>query len=50
MPSHADLEQRIRRLEDRTEIGDLIARYGLVMDNRDMDGMRRTLPSAQSTA
>jgi hypothetical protein len=41
MPSHADLEQRIRRLEDRTEIGDLIARYGLVMDNRDMDGMRR---------
>jgi len=38
MPSH-DLEQRIRRLEDRVEIGELIARYGLVMDNRDMPGM-----------
>lgn len=33
------LESRIRRLEDRTEIGELIARYGLVMDDRDMDGM-----------
>lgn len=34
-----ELEARIRRLEDRTEIGELIARYGLVMDNRDMQGM-----------
>jgi len=33
------LEARIRRLEDRTELGELIARYGLVMDNRDMGGM-----------
>ena len=35
----ADLEQRIRRLEDRVEIGELIARYGLVMDNRDLAAM-----------
>jgi len=35
----ADLEQRIRRLEDRVEIGELIARYGLVMDNRDVAAM-----------
>ena len=41
MSSNEDLEHRIRRLEDRTEIGELIARYGLVMDNRDIDGMRR---------
>jgi ketosteroid isomerase-like protein len=35
----AGLEARLRRLEDRIEINDLIARYGLVMDNRDMSGM-----------
>ena len=34
--SESNLERRIRRLEDRTEIGALIARYGLAMDNRDM--------------
>lgn len=34
-----DIERRIRRLEDRAEIGELIARYGLVMDDRDIDGM-----------
>jgi ketosteroid isomerase-like protein len=34
-----DIERRIRRLEDRVEIGELIARYGLVMDDRDIDGM-----------
>jgi ketosteroid isomerase-like protein len=38
MPS-VTLEDRIRRLEDRQEISDLIARYGLVMDNRDVDAM-----------
>jgi len=32
-------EARIRRLEDRFEIGELIARYGLVMDNRDIAAM-----------
>jgi ketosteroid isomerase-like protein len=34
-----DLESRIRRLEDRIEIGELITRYALVMDNRDMGAM-----------
>ena len=33
------LEQRIRRLEDRAEIGELVTRYGLVMDDRDVDAM-----------
>lgn len=35
----AALERRIRRLEDRTAIAELIARYCLVMDNRDVDAM-----------
>ena len=34
-----DLLRRIRRLEDRAEIGELVARYCLVMDDRDMTGM-----------
>lgn len=33
------LEQRVRRLEDRAEIGELVTRYGLVMDDRDVDAM-----------
>jgi ketosteroid isomerase-like protein len=36
MQDLASLEKRIRRLEDRAEINELIARYCLVMDNRDM--------------
>jgi ketosteroid isomerase-like protein len=39
MSSLQQLEARIRRLEDREEIGELIARYGLVMDNRDMEAL-----------
>ena len=34
-----DLLHRLRRLEDRAEIGELIARYCLVMDDRDIAGM-----------
>jgi ketosteroid isomerase-like protein len=34
-----DLLRRVRRLEDRAEIGELVARYCLVMDDRDMDAM-----------
>jgi ketosteroid isomerase-like protein len=33
------LEERVRRLEDRTAINELIARYCLVMDNRDVAGI-----------
>ena len=33
------LDARVRRLEDRFEINDLIARYGLVMDDRGLVGM-----------
>jgi ketosteroid isomerase-like protein len=39
MNSPDDLLRRIRRLEDRAEIGELVARYCLVMDDRDMTGM-----------
>ena len=37
--SRPSIEDRLRRLEDRHEIGELIARYCLVMDNRDVDGI-----------
>ena len=39
MGTDEGLERRIRRLEDRVEIGELIARYGLVMDDRDLTAM-----------
>ena len=39
MQPAAGLEERLRRLEDRIEIGELVARYGLVMDDRDMASM-----------
>jgi len=38
-PRAAGLEARLRRLEDRVEINELIARYGLVMDDRDIGAM-----------
>lgn len=34
-----DLAERVRRLEDREAIRTLAARYGYVIDNRDMDGI-----------
>lgn len=34
-----DLETRIRRLEDREAIRELVGRYGFVIDNRDVDGL-----------
>jgi len=33
------LEERVRRLEDRTAIGELVARYCLVMDNREVEAI-----------
>jgi len=39
MTAEPSLETRLRRLEDRVAIEELIARYGLVMDDRDMDAM-----------
>jgi hypothetical protein len=32
-----DLEQRIRRIEDRQALGELISRYGVAVDDRDFD-------------
>jgi len=34
-----DLEARIRRLEDRAELGELVAVYGRLLDDRDVDGV-----------
>ena len=34
-----DLEARIRNLEDRVELGDLIARYGRYVDDRDYEAL-----------
>ena len=39
MANPTALERRIQRLEDRVELGELIARYALVMDNRDLPAM-----------
>jgi ketosteroid isomerase-like protein len=39
MGSKESLEARLQRLEDRIAIEELIARYGLVMDDRDMERM-----------
>ena len=36
----AAIERRLRRLEDREEIGALVARYNWVMDDRDLPGIR----------
>jgi len=45
MNSPDDLLRRIRRLEDRAEIGELVGRYCLVMDDRDMTGMTELFTS-----
>jgi ketosteroid isomerase-like protein len=37
--SSDSFEARLRRLEDREEIKELVARYGFVVDNRDMAGI-----------
>jgi hypothetical protein len=34
------VEERLRRVEDRIELSDLVATYGQVVDDRDPDGMR----------
>ena len=39
MTTAPTLEARLRRLEDRFEIDELIARYCLVMDNRDVEAI-----------
>lgn len=40
MTDSSDFEARLRRLEDRDEIRTLVCRYGKVVDDRDMDGLR----------
>jgi len=41
MAEQLTLEQRIRRIEDREEIRDLVVMYGVIMDERDFDGIDR---------
>jgi ketosteroid isomerase-like protein len=35
-----DLRTRLQRIEDRFEIGDLVHRYAVAVDDRDMDALR----------
>ena len=35
-----ELEARLRRVEDRIELSDLVATYGRVVDDRDVEGLR----------
>jgi hypothetical protein len=37
----SDMERRLRRLEDRAELDDLVARYFLAADGDDLDGVGR---------
>jgi ketosteroid isomerase-like protein len=39
--SGGGLEARLRRIEDKADIEDLVVLYGFVMDERDLDGVRR---------
>lgn len=38
---NASLEERVRQLEDRHEINELVVMYGVIMDERDFDGIDR---------
>lgn len=49
-PAHKEyamgsLEDRLRRVEDRLDITDLVQLYGYVMDERDLDGLPRLFTS-----
>ena len=35
-----NVEQRLRRVEDRLELGELISRYGVAVDDRDFDSLK----------
>ena len=35
------IEARLRRIEDKADIEDLVVLYGFVMDERDLAGVRR---------
>jgi len=39
MTDLATLERRVRRLEDRAELRDLVGRYGIAIDDRDLDAV-----------
>jgi ketosteroid isomerase-like protein len=39
--SEAGIEARLRRIEDKADIEDLVVLYGFVMDERDLAGVRR---------
>jgi hypothetical protein len=36
---HEDLAERIARIEAREQIRDLVGRYGMTVDDRDIDGV-----------
>jgi len=38
--SSRDVGQRLRRVEDRLELGELVSRYGVAVDDRDFDSLK----------
>jgi ketosteroid isomerase-like protein len=44
--TESNLEWRVRRLEDRIAIGELVARYCFAVDDRDIDGLARLFTRA----
>ena len=44
----SELEERIKRLEDKDEIRDLIVMYGIIMDEHDFEGIDRIFTSDAS--
>ena len=41
MSAASELEERIKRLEDKDEIRDLVIMYGIIMDEHDFEGIER---------
>ena len=39
MDDNADILRRLRRIEDRFELSDLVAKYGQLLDDRDLDAV-----------
>ena len=39
MDDNADILRRLRRIEDRFDLSDLVARYGQLLDDRDLDAV-----------
>ena len=50
MSAASELEERIKRLEDKDQIRDLIVMYGIIMDEHDFEGIERLFTKTASLA